>query len=709
MKGSISFGSRAVFLSILCAIVLGASALVLPAANVQAEEDTGTLNIAVQQDLPDLNIFNPDTNSVWKTKVLSWAFEGLMGLDEDGLPYPLLAESVTFDEESLTAAITLRQGIMFNDGHELTAHDVVFTYSAVRTGTVYSAQLIAAFDADQDGVLAPEEFEYAINQTGEYDLLMSMSVPYAHFFSSTLTVPIIPQHIWEAHLTADDIVDVYWSSPEAVIGTGPFTYAGGALNEYREMTKNDLYWGKEFVTPNGYRTFPPNIDLMHFVVIYDIDAAIAALQSGAVDYIAWAVTPDRVPALETDPAVGIEYMADNGYFYLGFNEKLDPFGSLSFRQAVAQLVDKETIVDEFMGGIGVVGTTCLSPYWGEWHNEAVAGYEYDDPTDDSSTVPETLLDSAGFVDVDGDGWRDLPDGTPTGTLTILTPPETYDPIRYDTGQMIAASMRAAGLNAESIGLDLGTLADRIYSMDYQMTVMGWRGSSDPASSVFDTLGPLATTNIFGFWSLENPNPYYEDLLGVSTLADVETQAMADLVLELGNLAESTVSVQEQQDLTREAQAVIHDAVPVEVLYYRVSAEAHGAAWTGWVPYLGTLLNTFTLSQLEEIPTSGSVTVVKYPGQPSLSVVEFGLGPRTDCVWTGTVETHGLKGLEIEVYDMTSGEAVLMAKTTLQLAKYPEGAVVDLGQVSMSGGSEYLFVLTPLGPDGGYATLDWYLG
>jgi len=41
--------------------------LVLPIMNVNAEDDTGTLRIAVLQDTPDFNMFNLGTNSVWKT------------------------------------------------------------------------------------------------------------------------------------------------------------------------------------------------------------------------------------------------------------------------------------------------------------------------------------------------------------------------------------------------------------------------------------------------------------------------------------------------------------------------------------------------------------------------------------------------------------------------------------------------------------------
>ena len=54
-------GSKGVLLSVSCAVLLTASMLVLPVMNVNAEDDTGTLRIAVLQDTPDFNMFNLGT------------------------------------------------------------------------------------------------------------------------------------------------------------------------------------------------------------------------------------------------------------------------------------------------------------------------------------------------------------------------------------------------------------------------------------------------------------------------------------------------------------------------------------------------------------------------------------------------------------------------------------------------------------------------
>jgi len=585
---------------VVCLLVI--AAFVPSVSTASPGGETRELRVAIQQDIPDFNIFNLASNTISKRTVLDWAFEGISAIDYDGLPYPRLAESWSFDEGTLTVTIELRQGVTFHDGSPLTADDVVFTYQAVRDGTVYYGNIVNAFDGNDDGYVSSVEMAAGVWKIGDHTVGMQMAKPYGQFFINTLTVPIIPQEIWQDHVEFDGIVDVLWNDPLAATGTGPFRYANGLAGDYRVMEKNYAYWGTAFVTPNGYYTYPPNIDRLYFKVYSSTYDIALALKNGAVDHSTWTIPSSMIPTLEGNPGVDISYLEDNGYFYLAFNEKLEPMNRIDFRRAISHLTDKERIVNEFMGGLGVVGSAVEPPYWTSWYNESVITYSYDDPFDDVTTIPEDLLDSAGFVDVNGDGWRDLPDGTLMDEITILTPPGDYDPVRIKAGEAIAKNMREVGLNAEAEAIDFDTLVTRLNSMDFQMLIIGWSLTSDPVTNVFDVLGPKAASNTFGFWSEADPNPFYNDLWGVSTLADAETQAIADEVDLLGDIARSCFDVVEQVVYTRWAQGLISNAVPIDPLYYRVNALATTDHWTGWVPSLGILLNMFSLSELEEVPT-----------------------------------------------------------------------------------------------------------
>lgn len=593
---------------VMLVTVLSAFAVATPVAAAAANEDV--VYIAMQQDLPDFNNYNLGTNSVWKAHVIQYCYEGLSSVDFDLSTFPLLATGWTFDEGTMTVDVDVREGVLFHDGTEMTAEDVVYSYLIARDGTTYSDRIIQAFDdmdefGEYDGLVNDTEFAAGIQQTGDYSVRFVMAKPYGQFFSSTLSVPILPKHIWSdpanEFVDADDKIDVTKSDVLMTIGTGVFYYAEGVANSHRVIKTFPDYWGKDEVTPYGAPLFPKVIDTVYYKIYTSIDTAILALQGGDVDYIAWAVTAGRVPSLQSDPNIQLEYMSDAGYFYLAFNMKKEPMNNLTFRKAVSHLIDKNQIVDVYMGGFGQAGSAAVPPFFGEWHNPAVAKYPFD------LDVATDLLDDAGYVDANGDGWRDMPDGSLMDKITLMTPPADYDPIRIKAGQMLATNMRAAGINVEAKPIDFNTLVAKLTAFDYQMLELGWTftGYTECVSLLFDIYAPMASSNSWAFWTPTNENPWYASLGGVSTLADEATMAYADEFADLEAEARASFITADQIALVKEGQAIIADAIPCNILYYRVNVEAHNKVWTNWTVFDGTLMNGFCLNELDYAGTGGT--------------------------------------------------------------------------------------------------------
>jgi peptide/nickel transport system substrate-binding protein len=597
---------KGIIAGIAMLVMLLSAFAALPAVPAKAAASTqGTFYLAMQQDLPDFNTWNLGSNSVWKQNVIGWGFESLSGIDYNMLPYPLLADHWTFYDTNLTVFVYLRHNVKFHDGSTMNATDVVFTYHSTYQGSTFSSNLIPAFDTSGDGELDLAEIQAGVQFVDDYTVKFVMTPPgFGQFFKSTLGIPIVPKHIWYPdHMDGDSLNYLWGNDPAASIGTGAFRYKEGVAGSYRIMERFEDYWGKTYETPAGYKLYPPNIDTLYFKIYASIDTAILALQAGDVDYIAWAVTAGRVPSLQSDPNIGLAYLEDNGYFYLAFNEKKQPMNSLPFRQAVSHLIDKDQIVNVYMGGFGSKGSAGLPPFWGEWHNESVEKYPYDSPYDSTTTTSESLLDGAGFIDRNGDGWRDLPDGTPMEKIIILTPPADYDPIRIRAGQAIAKNMRAVGVNAEAKSIDFDTLVATANSMNYQMLTLGWSLGTNPVVSFFDINGPKGSGNTYGFWAADDPNPYYVDLLGVNTLADSESQELAREVGRLQGLANGAFDISDQIKYTRWGEGVAVEGLPLNVLYYKVNVEAYRNTWTGWLPFLGSLLaqgnvNIYGLSNMQ---------------------------------------------------------------------------------------------------------------
>ncbi len=604
---------------IVCAMalmmVVGAVSTISFVATAQDGEEV--VYIAMQQDMPNYNYFDLASNTVWKDYVIGkFAFESLSSLDPDGNIFEGLAESWDFWETNLTVIVHLRQGVKFHDyatsGEEMDADDVYFSYQALRHGTTLSSAIIDAFDADGNGTAEAEEVDGLIDYDGDtvfegitildnHTLKMVMGKSYGQFFLATLGVAILPEHIWSSHTNADGTLNTFWSDdPAATIATGPFYYKEGEQDVYRIMERFDDYWGPDEVSPSGHRLYPEHVKQIYYKLYSSLDTAILALKSRQVDHLPWTITPGYVPDLTSDPNTDLKFVSDNGYFYLAFNQKREPMNHLAFRKAVSHTIDKDTIVDRYMGGYGQKGDSSEPPFWTDWYNSSVETYTFD------VDAAETELLDGGFTDV-GTALK-MPDGRLVPPLVILTPPADYDPIRIKAGELIAKNLRSLGINVIAKPLDFDALVAKMNAFDYDMLIIGWSLSSDPIGNVFDILGPMASQNYFAFWSTTNVNPFYSTLGGVSTLADTDTQHLADIVVETGTLAKQTFDRAEQIKWTKYGQGLLSQAIPCNVLYYRVNVYAISTTYDvdTWINYLGELLNVYTMGELTPAGAAPSV-------------------------------------------------------------------------------------------------------
>ncbi|MDL1903147.1 ABC transporter substrate-binding protein, partial [Anaerolineae bacterium CFX9] len=132
---------RLMMLFMLCAVVM-----------VQPLAAQGERTLVVTT-LSDINSLDPhvgyDTLS-WP--VSSLFYIGLIGLDENQQPIPKLAESVEVSEDGLTYTFTLREGVLFSNGREVTGEDVKYSFERLlnpetASPTAYFFDMIEGADA----------------------------------------------------------------------------------------------------------------------------------------------------------------------------------------------------------------------------------------------------------------------------------------------------------------------------------------------------------------------------------------------------------------------------------------------------------------------------------------------------------------------------------------------------------------------------------
>ncbi len=617
-------GGKVLVATLLVAIVLISGFSVLgQGSTVKPNASTGTLYIAMQEDMPNFNYFDIPSNTVWKTDVIGWNWDSLFGVDYDGSAIPWLVQNYTVNTSNPSQPVVtlqIRQGVYFvypingTPAYELTAKDVIFSYCAERYGTTFSGSAFTIpFDDNNDGIVEYNEIVNHVKYINNFTVQISMRQVYAQFFLDTLGIPIIPWKIWANHLKPDGVpgdnqstmvtaegytagvIDTTWNSdPMATMGSSIYYYAGGVPGSYRIEKLNTYFWGKNFVTPTGYHIYPQNVTQLYFKIYTTLDTAVLALESGDVDYIAWSIPFGYVPTLASDPQVSLWKNPELGYFYLAFNEAQQPMNDINFRHAISYLIDKNTIVQDYMGGLGQAGDSPIPPFFTAWYNSSVVKYPFDPST------ASLILNQSGYA-IGPDGWRLLPDGTPMPPITILTPPADYDPIRVKVGEALASEMRSIGIQASAKAINFDALVAQMSAFNYQMLTLGWQLSVDPLGDLYDIYGINALQNTWAFWPSNYTNPNYPN---VKSLADNETGQLALQFMNVMNKAMTTFDVSKQIYYDKWAQGILTEAVPCNVLYYSINVEATLNIWQGWLSWEGSVYNIYSLASLHKGAVSG---------------------------------------------------------------------------------------------------------
>ena len=180
---------------------------------------------------------------------------------------------------------------------------------------------------------------------------------------------------------------------------------------------------------------PFDVDEFTVKVIADPESAVLALQSGEVDLLAGTSRLSFAGFSELSSADGIGTTVDDSVSnsrFIGFNTQKAPFND----------ADKETISSNVFSGLETASTYLLDtslPYC----DVETTTYSYD---------PEKaaeLLESAGWVDSDGDGIREK-DGTKLSvTLDYITNQGTLD----DAALVIAQELGEVGFEVTPRGAD----------------------------------------------------------------------------------------------------------------------------------------------------------------------------------------------------------------------------------------------------------------
>jgi peptide/nickel transport system substrate-binding protein len=257
--------------------------------------------------------------------MVNMIYNRLLDKDSNLQVHPELATAYEPNADATQWTFHLRKGVMFQDGHELTSKDVVWTFKRLLDPTAKSEALAQLGFLDPNGITGPD--------------------PYTVVFKTPKPVPELP-----ALITIKNTFIIPDGKTEADLklkgeGTGPFM----AVDFQPEQTPH------VFVkNPNYWEAGLPKADRVELYTIAENTTAVAALLSGQVDIIQQ-VDFAAIPTLQKDTTIKLAQSGPSTSLFLAMWVDTPPFNDIRVRQAFKKLIDRKQVVDTAWLGYGVIG------------------------------------------------------------------------------------------------------------------------------------------------------------------------------------------------------------------------------------------------------------------------------------------------------------------------------------------------------------------
>lgn len=382
----------------------------------------GTVTVSIVADPPGWDPTKSTSAEIARV-MYNNVYEGLTTIAQDGTIQPRLAESWETSEDGLTWTFTIREGVKFHDGTDLSVDDVVAAFARVKD--------------PESGFTHPEYFTN----------LESVTASEGNTVVFTLTAPSssLLYNLGRSDSIIYPAAKVVTQATEP-IGTGPFRFAEYVVGSEVRLEKFEDY----------YVEGVPLLDAAVFKIIPDANATFAALQAGDIDMIGVSVTPEVALQVESDPNLKlVNEGSSTAEITMALNNSNEILSNPLVRQAITHAIDKESIVQGAFNGLGVVigsHTTPAEPY-----HVDVNPYPYD------PEKAKALLAEAGY-----------PDG-----FELRFEATAEYPLERRAAEVIAQQLSEVGITANLEIIDFTTWLNKIFfGGDYDMTIIGHAEARD---------------------------------------------------------------------------------------------------------------------------------------------------------------------------------------------------------------------------------------
>ena len=385
---------------------------------------------------------------------------------------PGLAKSWESSDDGQTWTYKLRPNMKWSDGKPLTAEDVAWTVNTAR-----KEEWINHFAVTQNLTAeAPDDTTVVIRSDVPDPKLPIMDVY------------ILPKHIWGGMSQADR--EDYQGTDG--VGSGPFVLEEFQKGQFARFKANPNYWGGK-----------PAVDKVVLRKFNNPDAMVAALQTGELD------AADDIPTtgfrqLEKDPNIvtlegfqgAMGEIAINGGD--GLKKPHPALADPKVREAIGYAIDRETIVNRALEGVGAPALTLSTSPDPKWTPDIADGVL---PSFDLDRA-NAILDEAGYEDTDGNGIREMPGGGEPLNFRYMLRSDSVN--ARPIAEFFTGWLREIGIGTTRKVVDDSQLTEIIGKGDYDIFFWGWVPFVDP-----DTMLSYFRCNQIAD-DPDNPTDYYND-------------------------------------------------------------------------------------------------------------------------------------------------------------------------------------------------------
>ena len=355
----------------------------VPQLVVSVLTDPQTFNFALNQQSPS---------------IFGLTFKGLTSVNGvTGEIQPELAESWQISDDKLRVTFTLREGLKWSDGEPLTADDVVFTYDQI----VFNLEIPTDI-RDYVTIGASGAFP-KVRKLDDRRVEFILPEPFAPFLTSTTgntgnAVAILPKHALQKSVSSKNsdgnpqFLSTWGTDtdPAQIIVNGPYKIESYIPSQRLVFRRNPHYWRKD-----AQGNPQPYIERYIWQIVESPDTSLMQFRSGGLDSVG--VPAANFSLLKREekrgnfkiynggPAIGTTFIS----FNLNKGKRngrplVDPiksrwFNTVAFRQAVAHAIDRQTIINTLLRGLGELQHSTIdiqTPYYYLSPKEGLKVYDY---------------------------------------------------------------------------------------------------------------------------------------------------------------------------------------------------------------------------------------------------------------------------------------------------------------------------------------------